>query len=497
MIYNEPAKVINRPLMEALFKLCNNYQDRLGITIGNMFAEVEKQKHTDENINAFLRYKANNIKSQRQALYPEDDTVINKDSADSSANKKGWVSWFSHCSQKAVNCAQRIVRGVPSIASKTMYTSAFSELMVSPVGAVNDKFTCDDNGEILRKDVCNGHNDCRDRSDESVFTCCKGGESGVNNGTRFCLKNDDSGGDIFVCDDASRQTILKEKRCDGIVDCADGIDENVSVCCQDGEERINNATRICLKQGGAGEELFVCYDNMQTIVKDWRCDGYADCKDESDEKVGGINPTCFHCDDGNNGVLILGELRCNRNNDCADDSDEKINGTNPTCFHCDNETLIFGELRCNGNNDCFDGSDESWSCPTSDAAFTDAAFTDATSIKAGMLGTGVIALGAYVVMLVKYRDKKSTKGAFAWLASPITEPVRYLRRHCAYYLAPQRENNGGANRNSYCDMRSCAEVIMRPFNYLRSCCGRSPVSTEGDEEVGKFDDIYKNTNRGF
>ncbi|MDP0590394.1 MAG: hypothetical protein QS748_14870, partial [Candidatus Endonucleobacter bathymodioli] len=61
MIYNEPDKVISRPLMEALFKLCNDYQDRPGITIGNMFAEVENKKHTDEDINAFLRYKANSL----------------------------------------------------------------------------------------------------------------------------------------------------------------------------------------------------------------------------------------------------------------------------------------------------------------------------------------------------------------------------------------------------------------------------------------------------
>ncbi|MDP0589650.1 MAG: hypothetical protein QS748_10855 [Candidatus Endonucleobacter bathymodioli] len=61
MIHNKKTTVINHPLMEAMLKLCDDYKDHEGITIGNMFAEVENKKHTDENIQVLLRYKSNDV----------------------------------------------------------------------------------------------------------------------------------------------------------------------------------------------------------------------------------------------------------------------------------------------------------------------------------------------------------------------------------------------------------------------------------------------------
>ncbi|MDP0562068.1 MAG: hypothetical protein QS721_06965 [Candidatus Endonucleobacter sp. (ex Gigantidas childressi)] len=85
MIYNKPAKMFKRPLMKAMLKLCYYYIINSDITIGNMLDEVEKQKHTDENINAFLCYKANSVKSQCNALYTysDNDTYTSHNSTNS------------------------------------------------------------------------------------------------------------------------------------------------------------------------------------------------------------------------------------------------------------------------------------------------------------------------------------------------------------------------------------------------------------------------------
>ncbi|MDP0589169.1 MAG: low-density lipoprotein receptor class A repeat-containing protein [Candidatus Endonucleobacter bathymodioli] len=160
-------------------------------------------------------------------------------------------------------------------------------------------------------------------------------------------------------------------------------------------------------------------------------------------------------------------------------SDEKL-------FVCNDMQTVLYHFRCDGKVNCRDKSDDIWNCPANgtiitEEIFAEKNFTEENFTGASVLGALAIAVGAYiVVVLVKYRDKKSTRGMLAWLASPITEPVSYLRRHCVYYLVPPRENNEGASRNSYFGMRSCVEAIMHPVNYLLSYCGCSPVGTDND-----------------
>ncbi|MDP0589203.1 MAG: hypothetical protein QS748_08435 [Candidatus Endonucleobacter bathymodioli] len=439
MIYNKPPKVINRPLMGAMLKLCEVYKERIGITIGNMLEEVEKQKHSDEDINALLRYKANSVEAQCKALYSDDDTDTKKNSANSnadcSANKEGGASWFSDCSQNTVHGTHRIVKNVSSLASRAMSTIPFSALVISPVSAADEAlFTCDNNQEIPKRYLCDGIKDCTiDGSDESIFTCCVGEGEGVNITSRLCFaKNIEIEEKLFVCGDML--TISASWRCNSMRNCLDGSDETI---------------------GDTNPTCFYC-DQRKRILHELRCDGNVDCANGRDESVIGKNPGCFNCGE-NNGKLIFGELRCDGKEDCDNGRDENTNGTHPICFHCGNTNfipyelrcdgkedcangrdeeinganmscydcglnnggLIYGELRCNGENNCADGSDENCNHLT-----TGATFSGSNMLAAGAITCATCA----IIALVKYRHKKIVQETISWFLSPITKSAKYFRR---------------------------------------------------------------------
>ncbi|XP_041967059.1 low-density lipoprotein receptor class A domain-containing protein 3 [Alosa sapidissima] len=131
----------------------------------------------------------------------------------------------------------------------------------------------------------------------------------------------------------------------------------------------NNYTTECNIPG-----IFMCGDG-KCIPGGWKCDGYPDCFDSSDEKGcpkvrSKCAPTFFACANGMH--CIIGRFRCNGFNDCPDGSDEENCTGNPLLcsaarFHCRNGRCVDRSFLCNGENNCHDNTDEE-NCLTTEQA---------------------------------------------------------------------------------------------------------------------------------
>ncbi|XP_051886578.1 low-density lipoprotein receptor-related protein 6 isoform X2 [Pristis pectinata] len=112
-------------------------------------------------------------------------------------------------------------------------------------------------------------------------------------------------------------------------------------------------------------EHFTCTTGeVDCIPLDWRCDGYPECDDQSDEQH---CPVCsdsqFQCASGQ---CIDAVFRCNGESNCQDKSDEeKCEVLCPMDqFRCANGQCIPKHKRCDRNSDCTDNSDEVACYPT-------------------------------------------------------------------------------------------------------------------------------------
>ncbi len=134
---------------------------------------------------------------------------------------------------------------------------------------------------------------------------------------------------LFACADGV-QTIRLDWRCDGFANCADVSDEL-----------------------GCGYALFTCADGTRTIRADWRCDGFINCVDRSDE--GGCGYETFACADGAH-VTRLAWV-CDGSTTCPDFSDEA--GCGYALFTCASGLqAIRTEWVCDSFINCADQSDE-------------------------------------------------------------------------------------------------------------------------------------------
>ena len=108
-------------------------------------------------------------------------------------------------------------------------------------------FQCKNNNCTLITALCDGRNDCGDKSDE-------------NNCHHACSEHE------FKCASTGR-CIKGAWKCDGDKDCQDGSDESDAVC----------------RKASCDQDSEFSCGNGKCIPKLWYCDADDDCGDESDE----------------------------------------------------------------------------------------------------------------------------------------------------------------------------------------------------------------------
>ncbi|KAH0951737.1 hypothetical protein HN011_001953 [Eciton burchellii] len=218
---------------------------------------------------------------------------------------------------------------------------------------------------------CDGVLQCNDGSDEdncpTIGDGCSAGE--------------------FACD--VNRCILESQRCNFVEDCQDGSDEhdcNYPACasnefiCRNGQcidnNKYCNGVQDC--HDGSDEHNCPCREDQFECVPGYclslsrRCDGIMDCVNGMDEQNCRNMTRCradeFECASGS---CVSKNARCDGRNDCLDHSDE-YNCNVTTCsgdqYRCLDGICLSIDKRCNGVADCRNGEDEN-QCGCGEAEF--------------------------------------------------------------------------------------------------------------------------------